>query len=73
MSEHSGKGFGTKILIESAKIFFTEFPQITKVVAHIKFDNPNSMRVFSKAGYSAPVAVKYERRDCQEMILTRFD
>jgi len=73
MSEHFGKGYGTKILVESAKIFFAEFPRINKIVAHIKFDNPVSVRVFSKAGYSAPIIVKYEGHDCQEMILTRLD
>lgn len=68
---YAGKGYGTKSLIESSKMFFNEFPGVKKVVAHIKPDNVGSIKSFAKAGYSAPKEVDYEGHNCLEMIFNR--
>ncbi|MDP2669409.1 MAG: GNAT family N-acetyltransferase [bacterium] len=66
-----GKGYGAGSLVESAKIFFDEFPKVKKISAHIKPDNAGSVKAFKKAGYSAPKETDYDGHRCLEMILIR--
>lgn len=46
-----GKGYGTEILRQSARLCFKNFPAVERIRAFINLGNDSSVRSFSKAGY----------------------
>lgn len=66
-----GKGIGSSSLRAADKILFENFPDIDKIFAHIKADNPASINAFLKAGYANQGKVDYEWHECIEMVSTR--
>jgi len=49
--EARSKGFGTKILTESAEFYFNNF-DVNTLIAKIKNENMASIKVFEKSGYT---------------------
>lgn len=67
-----GRGYASRGLQESVKMFFESFPEVLVVFAHIKPDNVASVRTFEKAGYKDKKIVNFEGHECVEMTLSRL-
>ncbi|MBI2023001.1 GNAT family N-acetyltransferase [Candidatus Giovannonibacteria bacterium] len=66
-----GLGYASKGLRESAKMLFSEHPEVQRIIAHIKQDNVPSLKAFAKAGYKYGGIVPYKKIVCVEMTLAR--
>lgn len=68
-SRMHGKGLGTKMLTGSAKEFFETNPKVKIIYAHIKPNNPGSVKAFEKSGYRLTETTEFDGHNCVEMIL----
>ncbi len=66
-----GRGIGSEALRSAGQSFTKDFPDVKKIFAHIKTDNPASVKTFLKAGYEDRGIVNYEGHTCVEMVAVR--
>ena len=63
-----GHGIGSIALRAAGELFIKDFPDVKKIVAHIKTGNPASVRAFKNAGYENRGVVDYKGHTCIEMV-----
>ena len=68
IQEFRGKGYGSNILKSACQYAFKRFG-LTSIIAHIKLDNPPSVRSFLKVGFRQIGVIEYKGTSCLEMIL----
>ena len=68
---YRGRGYGSSIIKEGSKFFFSEFPMVNSVQAFIKSDNKASIGSFIGAGYKLQGEMDCEGLACVLTILNR--
>jgi RimJ/RimL family protein N-acetyltransferase len=58
ISSHRRKGFGVRVIVRSSNLIFEKKPQLLKIIAIIREDNPKSISAFTNAGFSRYLSSK---------------
>ncbi len=62
--EARGRGFGGRLLEAAATRYCTAHPDCERIAAYVKPSNVASIAAFRRAGFTAPVADRFDQHEC---------
>ena len=62
--EARGRGFGGRLLEAAATRYCSAHPDCERIAAYVKPSNAASIAAFRRAGFSAPVADRFDQHEC---------